>query len=253
MNPDGNLIKYESDEVVSYYEQLKDLQPCEAYLFSKYVRPGLAMLDLGVGGGRTTPHLARGASRYVGADYSRPMVDSCSVRYPDLEFCHCDATDMAQFADGEFDIVVFSFNGIDYITDDASRSRCLAEVARVLRPGGLFIFSSHNAKQLGILPVLYQARPHQIVWRTLRAGAKSMAIAWRTLRSGVFAAGQGYISDPVHGGLRMYLSTRKAIEPQLTAAGLHMEECIRGPYPSVGTDLLTSWHYYACRKVAAHG
>ena len=87
----------------------------------------MAILDMGVGGGRTTQYLSQIAGRYVGADYSEAMVDTCRKRFPDQEFRHCDARDIAPFADGEFDAVVFSANGIDYIAADEGRARCLAE------------------------------------------------------------------------------------------------------------------------------
>lgn len=252
MRADGNQVKYESGEVVSFYQRQMELQPSESLLFQKYVKAGLTILDLGVGGGRTTPHLSSGARRYVGADYSQGMIDACRGRFPGLEFWHCDATSMQQFRDGEFDLVVFSFNGIDYITDDLGRAKCLSEVARVLKPGGTFVFSSHNARQLGILPILEHAGPAQVAWRAARAALKSIGIAWRTLRSGNFAKGHGYIRDPVHGGLDTYTSTPKSFEPQLAAVGLRVLETVRAPYPSVVTDFLTSWHYYACRKDEDH-
>jgi SAM-dependent methyltransferase len=244
-----NLHTYESEQVVSFYERQADLQPCETYLFRKYIRPGAAVLDMGVGGGRTTQALSSTAGRYVGADYSRAMVDACARRYPGLEFRHCDATQMTQFASGEFDVMVFSFNGIDYITDGDARARCLAEASRVLRDGGVFIFSSHNARQLGIWPVYQGASASQAAWRTVRALGKSAVIAGRTLRSGAYVRGEGYIRDPVHGGgIRTYVSTPAAFRPQLARTGLRIVEIVRGPHPDVRADALTSWHYYACRK-----
>lgn len=249
MQANTNHTKYESDEVVSYYERQKQLQPAESWLFARHVRPRLAILDIGVGGGRTTPYLAKSARRYVGADYSQRMVDSCRARFPALEFYHCDATDMAQFVDSEFDLVVFSFNGIDVIGSDEARRRCLQEAARVLQPGGTFIFSSHNAKVLGILPTLEGAQPHQIAWRTVRAVGKSAQLTWRALRGSAFAVGEGYIRDPVHGGMDHYVSTPQTMEPQLRRAGFEVLERVAGPLPQVRSNWFTQWHYYACRKV----
>lgn len=245
---DAALRTYESNDVVAFYEQQGELQDCEAYLFDKYVPQGAAILDMGVGGGRTTAFLASRASRYVGADYSRAMVDACARRFPNQEFQHCDATDLSRFEDGTFDVMVFSFNGIDHLPDDAARARCLREAARVLRGNGLFLFSSHNARQLALWPSLRGARPHQVAWRLLRSLARSPAVGLRTLRSGAFAHGEGFIEDPVHGGMRLYVSTRRAFAPQLAAAGLEVLEVVRGPDRSAPSDLLTSWHYYACRK-----
>jgi hypothetical protein len=54
-----------------------------------------------------------------------------------------DATRL-QFADASFAAALFSYNGIDCIYPVAARHRCLAEVFRVLVPGGIFLLSSHN-------------------------------------------------------------------------------------------------------------
>lgn len=248
MTGDGNLEKYKSDEVVSFYERQTDLQPCEQHLFARHLTPGMAILDMGVGGGRTTPYLAEGAGRYVGADYSEEMVAACRKRFPDLEFCHCDATDMAQFADGTFDAVVFSFNGIDVIRSDEGRARCLAETARVLKPGGVFIFSSHNARILGVWPLLANARGHQIAWRIVRSIFKSASLAARNYGREAYVKGEGYIRDPVHGGMDHYVSTPATMEPQLAAAGFTVVETVGGHFPEVSAPYLTPWHYYAARK-----
>lgn len=249
MQADTNQIKYEKGEIVSFYEKQTHLQPAESHLFSRYIPPGLAILDMGVGGGRTTPYLAKSARRYVGADYSQGMVDSCRARFPSIEFHLCDATNMAPFADGEFDVVVFSFNGIDVIESDEGRQRCLLETARVLRPGGVFIFSSHNAKVLGVIPFLKGARPYQMAWRTLRAVGKSIQLISRALCGGLLVRGEGYIRDPVHGGMDHYVSTPQAMAPQLLQAGFVVVERVAGPLPEVRSNWFTPWHYYACRKL----
>lgn len=251
MNADENLEKYESGEVVSFYERQTVLQPCEQYLFSRHLRPGLAILDMGVGGGRTTPYLAKYCSRYVGADYSNAMIEACRNRFPALEFRHCDATDMAQFADGEFDALVFSFNGIDVIRSDDARARCLSEIARVLKPDGMFIFSSHNARLVGIWPLLDTARGHQVPWRIFRSIFKSISIAARTLGRAAFSKGEGYIHDPVHGGMGHYVSTPATMDPQLRAAGFEVVEIIGGHFPEVTVNYMTPWFYYAACKRGA--
>lgn len=248
MNGDGNLEKYQSDEVVSFYERQTELQPCEQHLFSRHLKPGLTILDMGVGGGRTTPYLAEAAHHYIGADYSEAMVEVCRKRFPELEFRHCDATDMAQFADGEFDAVVFSFNGIDVIRSDEARARCLSETARVLKPGGMFIFSSHNARILGVWPLLANARGHQIAWRIVRSIFKSASLAARNFGREAYAKGEGFIHDPVHGGMDHYVSTPVTMGPQLDAVGLDVVEIVGGHFPEVSAPYLTPWYYYAARK-----
>jgi len=169
-----NRARYGQAEVVAHYASAKGLQPCERYVFDRYLSPGSAVLDLGVGGGRTTPFLSSVAGRYVGVDYSQAMVMACKSKWPQLDFRWGDATDLGEFSSGEFDASVFSFNGIDYIDSNQARQRCFSEVARVLRPGGLFVFSSHNARQLGVWPLQERAKAYKVAWRVVRAAGRSL-------------------------------------------------------------------------------
>ena len=43
----------------------------------------------------------------------------------------------------QFDCVMFSFNGIDYV-DYSTRQTILSEISHVLRPEGYLIYSTHN-------------------------------------------------------------------------------------------------------------
>jgi ubiquinone/menaquinone biosynthesis C-methylase UbiE len=249
MSGDVNLLKYESVDLVAFYVQQIGLQDCESYLFERHLSPGISVLDMGVGGGRTTPYLSGIAGRYVGADYSQGMVNACKKRWPKLEFVHCNAIDLSRFADDLFDVVVFSFNGIDVIRDDENRAKCLAETTRVLRPGGLLIFSSHNARLLGVWPKLNDASGHQIPWRIIRAVFKSISLIIRRLGSEVRRNGQGYVYDPVHGGMMHYVSTPETMAPQLGAVGLEITEIVSGAFPIATTAAFTPWYYYVCRKI----
>jgi SAM-dependent methyltransferase len=176
------------------------------------------------------------------------MVEACRARYPQLEFRHGDATDLSQFQDGLFDAAVFSFNGIDYIRDDEGRAKCLSEVARVLKPGGVFVASSHNALAIGVWPQLKTARGVQIPWRIIYSLYASARLAARSLSHAAFWNGSGYVFDPLHGGLATYTSTPRTFAPQIEAAGLEVVDVVGGRYPDVQALSLTPWHYYACRK-----
>jgi ubiquinone/menaquinone biosynthesis C-methylase UbiE len=107
------------------------------------------VLDIGVGGGRTTLHLAKKAKAYVGVDYSSEMIDACQKRFEqsctNAEFRVCDVRDLTEFVDGEFDFTLFSFNGIDAIPR-LDRMKAFSEIRRVTRPGGYFAFSTHNIR-----------------------------------------------------------------------------------------------------------
>jgi SAM-dependent methyltransferase len=129
---------------VAEYGRAQGLQQPEREILARHaprIRGG-RILDLGVGAGRTTPHLLAISDRYVGVDNSAEMVAFAAARFPSTEMLVGDARDLP-FADGAFDLVFFSFNGIDH-GDHAERLEMLAEARRTLRPGGWFVFSSHN-------------------------------------------------------------------------------------------------------------
>ena len=112
--------------------------------------PASRVLDLGVGGGRTAD-LFRGRVRsYIGIDYTPDMVEAARERHPDLTFYSMDARKL-QYDDGVFDLVFFSYNGIDAV-DDEGRARVLSEAYRVLAPGGLFVFSTFNRAWFAFAP-----------------------------------------------------------------------------------------------------
>lgn len=101
------------------------------------------ILDIGVGPGRTIPMLRALTDRYVAIDYLPEMVELARQRYPQTDIRVADARDLSGFDDASFALVTFSFMGIDAV-DHEGRQRILREVARVLRPGGTFWFSTLN-------------------------------------------------------------------------------------------------------------
>jgi SAM-dependent methyltransferase len=145
----SNLTTYENAAVVGEYATADELQPAERAAISMLgdALRNMKMLDVGVGGGRTTVHFSPLVREYTGVDYSRAMIDACAKRFPELAarnaFHVCDARAMDIFPDGVFDFVLFSFNGIDYVSAE-DRLRILNEVARVSRNGARFLFSTHN-------------------------------------------------------------------------------------------------------------
>jgi SAM-dependent methyltransferase len=101
------------------------------------------ILDVGVGGGRTVPFLRALSTDYVGIDFVEALVDATRHRYPDARVEHMDARNLSRFGDEMFALVVFSANGIDGVSH-ADRPRVFNEFHRVLRPGGLLAYSTHN-------------------------------------------------------------------------------------------------------------
>ncbi|HET9162289.1 MAG TPA: class I SAM-dependent methyltransferase [Solirubrobacterales bacterium] len=147
---DSNLRVF--DEVADSYTDLA-LKPAERRLLGLlgHRLHEMEMLDLGVGAGRTSYTFAPLVRRYVGLDQSPRMVAKARelVREDEgAEIVQGDARDLSS-AGGPFDLVLFSFNGIDAVGHE-DRLKILAQAHRVLRPGGFFQFSSHS---LGALPL----------------------------------------------------------------------------------------------------
>ncbi len=235
---------YTRADVVSHYEHEQDLLPPETYLFARYVRPGMEVLDIGVGAGRTSARLSTGAKRYLGIDYAPEMVAAAQRRYPALSFAQGDATDLSDIADASFDAAIFSFNGIDCIGSDEGRIKALAEMRRVTRPDGVVIVSSHNARHLLVHPLLTDAPLHKKAWRIARAVVKSVPLATRNLRSGLYRRGRGYTVDPIFGGHHMHASTPQSIAADAAAAGLRVVEHVGAAYPQRLPEIMNRWETY---------
>lgn len=138
---------YTDDESVTTYADLVEdgLFDHEATALSHLGSPPGRILDLGCGAGRTVRPLRRAGFDVVGLDVSRMMVESARELVPESEYVHASATDLP-FGDATFDHVLFSFNGLDCIPTEHGRILALEEAHRVLRPGGRFVFSSHNSR-----------------------------------------------------------------------------------------------------------
>jgi SAM-dependent methyltransferase len=101
------------------------------------------ILDIGVGAGRTVELMRSLSKDYVGLDYMPEMVDAATRRHPGVDIRQGDARDLSVFAADTFNLVSFSAAGFDAV-DHEDRELVLREARRVLRPGGIFWFSTLN-------------------------------------------------------------------------------------------------------------
>jgi ubiquinone/menaquinone biosynthesis C-methylase UbiE len=99
--------------------------------------PGTRILDLCCGHGAGTEALLAAGADVTGLDFSPAMLREARSRAPAADLREGDAQSMP-FPDATFDAVVCDF-GIMHIPD---QTRALAEVHRVLRPGGNFVMTS---------------------------------------------------------------------------------------------------------------
>jgi ubiquinone/menaquinone biosynthesis C-methylase UbiE len=142
---------YQSKSIVELYSKAHDLQTAEKSILEllKNDLSSMRMLDIGIGGGRTTFHFAPLVKEYLGIDFSSHMIEACHKRFKDqqLNLSCADAKDLTSFPKDSFDFILFSFNGIDYM-NHSNRLKALKEIRRVTKPEGYFSFSSHNINSI---------------------------------------------------------------------------------------------------------
>ena len=102
--------------------------------------PGSRVLDVGCGNGVPLTHaLLRAGHRVVGLDSSREMLARFRRNWPKTPIIH-GVAQACPFADGVFDAAVSW--GVFFHHDRDDQIRAYSSVARVLKPGALFLFTA---------------------------------------------------------------------------------------------------------------
>ena len=167
---EGAYEYFRRADVVSEYASFDFLLPPERTILEELAArlTDARMLDVGVGAGRTTLHLAPVVREYVAIDISPDMIEACSRRFEgaswNATFEVADARDLGRFESASFDFVLFSFNGIDTVGGHADRRAALSEIHRVCRPGAAFCFSSSNLRF-----ALFRSSTPAWLWSFLRS------------------------------------------------------------------------------------
>lgn len=125
-----------------------DLWQSEEYAFEKYLYQDDTILDIGCGTGRTTFALyKKGFQSITGIDITPAMLheaEKISYEYNlDIPFILGDATKLP-FNKSSFDKAIFAFNGLMKIPQRKNRTLALKEINRILKPEGIFIFTTHD-------------------------------------------------------------------------------------------------------------
>jgi SAM-dependent methyltransferase len=160
---------YEQDGPVDCYVRAVEvgLWRSERLLVERWFRRHDRLLDLGCGAGRTTIALARLGYRHLeGVDLSSRLVAAARLLAAtaglDIPFTVADALALP-FPDGSFDGALFSFNGLMQVPGRARRVQALVETRRVLRPGGVVLFTTHDRERFEPEPGFWRAEARR--WR----------------------------------------------------------------------------------------
>jgi len=115
-------------------------------------QPGERVLDIAAGTGTSSAALAKSGAEVIALDFSAGMVEEGRKRHPDLTFVQGDAMKLP-FADGEFDAVTISFG----LRNVQQPRVAIAEMRRVLKPGGRVVICEFSRPPLGVLRAGYHA------------------------------------------------------------------------------------------------
>jgi ubiquinone/menaquinone biosynthesis C-methylase UbiE len=151
MDRETVLNYFDSDSVVDHYAQAAarlGLWESEEKIFTRVFQRGDSLLELGCGAGRIAFGLHElGYQNIMATDYSAEMIKRarhlCTLLEYNIPLRVCDATEL-EFEDNVFDGAIFGFNGLMQIPQAAQREQALSETFRVIRPGGWFVFTSHD-------------------------------------------------------------------------------------------------------------
>ncbi len=114
------------------------------YLWAAQIVEGKRVLDLGSGEGFGAAILAERANAVVGVDIDERTVEHARLNWagPTVSFAVASALDLSTFETGSFDVAV-AFEIIEHVAD---QDRVLAELERVMAPGGLLVISTPDRR-----------------------------------------------------------------------------------------------------------
>lgn len=176
-----------SDEI-RWVRMLKNLVPGRLKWFDKHAEwSGTAVLDLGCAGGFMAEALARKGAEVTGIDPAAEAIEAARAHaaQEDLNIRYDTGVGEAlPYPDASFDYVV-CVDVLEHVTD---LGQVMIETARVLKPGGRFLFDTINRNPLARLATITMAED---VLRLLPKGTHdpAMFIKPGELKSAMTAAG----------------------------------------------------------------
>ncbi|MBE9100230.1 bifunctional 2-polyprenyl-6-hydroxyphenol methylase/3-demethylubiquinol 3-O-methyltransferase UbiG [Vacuolonema iberomarrocanum] len=132
------------DEAATVYP-LRRLNPLRFQYFDRYISTwnGLSVLDVGCGGGYTCEFLTQRGAKVWGIDQSAACIQTAQTHATAEGLAIAYKQGLAEqlpFESGQFDVVVC----VDVLEHVENPKQAIAEISRVLKPGGCFCFDTIN-------------------------------------------------------------------------------------------------------------
>jgi len=187
---------------------------------------GRRVLEIGAGAAQCARYVATQGARVVATDLSAGMLRQAldlNDRFNRLEsgltvpLAQCDAASLP-FGDAAFDLVFTAYGAVPFIADTAAVMR---ECARVLRPGGRFVFST----------------THPVRW----AFADDPGPQGLVVRSSYFDR-TPYVEEA--GGVATYVEHHRTMGDrvrELAAAGLVLVDLVEPQWPDANRQVWGGW------------
>src|SRR5690349_10628609 len=138
------MAKVFTTEIAS--EQITSDNPIHQRLFKAYVvaKPYLQgdVLEVGCGEGRGVELMMQQAKSFTAVDKIEPVIAELRKKFPAGKFTSMNIPPLSGLNDNTYDSIV-SFQVIEHIEDDFLY---LKEIHRVLKPGGVALFTTPNRK-----------------------------------------------------------------------------------------------------------
>jgi 2-polyprenyl-6-hydroxyphenyl methylase/3-demethylubiquinone-9 3-methyltransferase len=184
-----------SDDI-RWVRTLKNLVPGRLSWFDRHIDwQGKDVLDLGCAGGFMAEAMAQRGAQVTGIDPAAAAIDAARAhaRAGGLRIGYdVGVGESLPYADTSFDAVVC----VDVLEHVADLDQVLAQVARVLRPGGLFLFDTINRNPLARLATITMAED---VLRLLPRGTHDPAMFIKPAELRRAMQGAGLVPGPITG------------------------------------------------------
>ncbi|MBO0779906.1 MAG: 3-demethylubiquinone-9 3-O-methyltransferase [Ktedonobacteraceae bacterium] len=137
-------------------ERCDYIESCIERVFGSHTLQQQEILEIGCGGGLICEELARRGATTIGIDISQAALNTAREHVQQIDLGHMahfehGAAEMLPYANGSFSVIA-CLDVLEHVRDLQATIR---EIARVLAPGGVFIFDTINRTLISRLALIW--------------------------------------------------------------------------------------------------